>query len=129
MSRNFTDGGERPFLVLIDALEERMDLAGSGFDAVDETEGERARPLMRCRSAVSPKIATWRSHEELFAQNSSTSSSSSDVLLPDPCRLKAGGDATNGISGSRSLIRTDWAIDVREAKGSLSGGGKEEEAG
>ena len=41
MSRNFTDGGERPFLVLIDELDERIDFAGAGLDAVEEIDPER----------------------------------------------------------------------------------------
>ena len=49
MSRNLTDGVERPFRVLIDELDERIDLAGAGLDAVEEIEPERCLEWLSTR--------------------------------------------------------------------------------
>ena len=65
MSRNFTDGGDRPLRVRTEALEERMDFAGAGREAVDESDEERPRPWVGCLSAASPRMATGRSHDGL----------------------------------------------------------------
>lgn len=41
ISKNFTEGGDRPLYLLIDELDERIDLAGAGLEAVEEVEPDR----------------------------------------------------------------------------------------
>ena len=43
LSTNLTDGGDRPFFVLTDELQERMDLAGAGLEAVEDIDPDRPR--------------------------------------------------------------------------------------
>lgn len=81
MSKNFTEGGDRPLRVLIEEPEERIDFAGAGREAVDDIDVERPRPCARCRSDVSPRTAIRRSHNglglEAFGQYALRESSSS----------------------------------------------------
>ena len=58
ISRNFTDEKECPFFVVYDELEERMDLAGVAFEAVEDCDGDRPRIGLRHLSRASPRIAT-----------------------------------------------------------------------
>ena len=74
-------------------------------------------------------MATLRSHEcgeRPFDQKGSSSSSSSDALLLDPCLMNEGAEATTGISG-KSLNRAELPIDGREIKGSSSAEADEDE--
>ena len=43
MSLNFTDGGDLPLRVSIEELDERIDLAGAGLDAVEDKDEDRPR--------------------------------------------------------------------------------------
>lgn len=106
----------------MDELHERIDFAGAGLEAVDESEPERCR--VWCLSAAWPRMAIWRSEEEvvdtagrLRSQNgvprsSSSSSSSSPSGIVE----------TKGISGRSTSSDTEAdadEMDSRESKGSL----------
>jgi len=57
MSRNLTDEGDRPVLVRMDELEDKIDLAGASLvrdDAVEEIDGARSRLGNRTRSFKCP---------------------------------------------------------------------------
>lgn len=66
MSRNLTEGGERPLRVLIDELEERMDFAGAGLEPVDDTDPDRCREWLKALSATL-NTAIWRSADAIEA--------------------------------------------------------------
>ena len=89
ISRNFTEGGETPFLVLCDDFVDRMDLAGGGRDPTDDCDDDLSRTGLKCRSAASPKMASRRPHDEpdwsVFDQYE-LAESDVDVVLPlDSC--------------------------------------------
>lgn len=123
---NLTDGGDPRFFVFVDALEDSMDLAGAGREAVEDMEDDLSRLWNTLLCDISPRIETGRSQVGLELspdQYGLPGVSSSDALLLDSSvSIDDAGDI-NGISGKDSRAFDEFVMAIYVAKGSLSANG------